>query len=62
MFSDIAEAEEFWRALWEESGSGHKNAEWLEEVEIAFIEHVPCPSEEDWDLMNAEAVNVILKI
>ena len=61
VFSDIAEAEGFWRTLWEESGSGDENAEWLEEVEIAFSGRVPRPSEEAWDLTSAEAVKVILK-
>ena len=41
MFSDITEAEEFWRTLWEENESGDEISEWFEEVEIAFSERVP---------------------
>ena len=51
----------FWRALWEENGSGDENAEWFHEVEIAFSERVSCPSEEAWGLRKVEAVKIILK-
>ncbi|KAK2549053.1 hypothetical protein P5673_030549 [Acropora cervicornis] len=33
VFSDIVEAEGFWRRLWEERGTGDENAEWLKEIE-----------------------------
>ena len=33
VFSDIAEAERFWRKLWEESGTRDENAKWLKEIE-----------------------------
>jgi len=41
VFSDIVEAEGFWRKLWEERGTGDKNAEWLKEIELAISQHVP---------------------
>ena len=34
VFSDIVEAEGFWRRLWEERGTGDENAEWLKEIEL----------------------------
>ncbi|PFX17665.1 hypothetical protein AWC38_SpisGene17993 [Stylophora pistillata] len=40
VFSDITEAEGFWRALWEENGSGDENTEWLEErwrLHLVFV-------------------------
>ena len=36
VFSDIVEAEGFWRRLWEERGTGDENAEWLKEIELAI--------------------------
>ena len=43
MFENIEEASGFWRKLWEERGTGNKNAAWLQEVKIAIHEQVPPP-------------------
>ena len=36
VFSDIVEAEGFWRRLWEDRGTGAENAEWLTKIELAI--------------------------
>ena len=61
VFSDIVEAEGFWRRLWEERGTGDENAEWLKEIELAISQHVPLPTVGTWTLETNEAVKVILK-
>ena len=40
-FEDIEEASEFWRALWEGTGSGNAGMEWIEDVREAMREAVP---------------------
>ena len=61
MFSDIVEAEGFWRRLWEKRGTGDENAEWLKEIELAISQRVPLPTVGTWTLETNEAVKVILK-
>ena len=61
VFSDIVEAEGFWRRLWEERGTGDENAEWLKEIELAISQRVPLPTVGTWTLETNEAVKVILK-
>ena len=51
----------FWRKLWEERGTGNKNAAWLQEVKIAIHEQVPPPTGDEWALEVAEAVKVLSK-
>ena len=60
MFENIEEASRFWRKLWEERGTGNKNAAWLQEVKIAVHEQVP-PIGDEWTLEVAEAVKVLSK-
>ena len=55
------EAEGFWRAPWEDFGSGNESAEWLEEIQLAINWCVPPSSQESWTLEIAEAVKVISK-
>ena len=50
VFSDIVEAEGFWRRLWEERGTGDENAEWLKEIELAISQRVPLPTVGTWGL------------
>ena len=38
---DIEEASEFWKALWEGTGSGNAGMEWIEDVREAMREVVP---------------------
>ena len=40
-FEDIEEASEFWRALWEGTGSGNAGMEWIKDVREAMKEAVP---------------------
>ena len=40
-FEDIEEASEFWRALWEGTGSGNAGMEWIEDVREAMKEAIP---------------------
>ena len=40
-FEDIEEASEFWRKLWEGTGSGNAGMEWIEDVREAMREAVP---------------------
>ena len=61
MFENIEEASAFWRTLWEERGTGNKNAAWLQEVKIAIYEQVPPPTASEWALEVAEAVKVLSK-
>ena len=61
MFENIKEASGFWRKLWEERGTGNKNAAWLPEVKIAIHEQVPPPTGDEWALEVAEAVKVLSK-
>ena len=61
VFSDIVEAEGFWRKLWEERGTGDENAEWFKEIELAISHRVPSPTLGTWTLETNEAVKVILK-
>ena len=44
MFSDIVEAEGFWRRLSEERGTGAENAQWLNEIELAISQRVTSPT------------------
>ena len=39
-FEDIEEANEFWRPLWEGTGSGNVGMEWIEDVREAMREAV----------------------
>ena len=48
MFENIEEASGFWRKLWEERGTGNRNAAWLHEVKIAIHEQVPPPTGDKW--------------
>ena len=41
VFNDLVEAEWFWRRLWEERGTGDKNAEWLKVIELAISQRFP---------------------
>ena len=59
MFENIEEASGFWRKLWEERGTGNKNAAWLQGVKIAIHEQVPPPTGDEWVLEVAEAVKVL---
>ena len=61
VFSDIVEAEGFWRKLWEESGNEDENTEWLKEIEFAISQRVPSPTLGVWTLETNEAVKVILR-
>ena len=61
VFSDIVEAEGFWRRLWEERGTGDENAEWLKEIELAISQRVPSPTLGAWTLETNEALKVTLK-
>ena len=61
MFENIEEASGFWRKLWEERGTGNKNAAWLQKVKIAVHEQVPPPRGDEWTLEVAEAVKVLSK-
>ena len=61
MFENIEEASGFWRKLWEERGTGNKNAAWLQEVKIAIHEQVPPSTGDEWALEVAEAVKVLSK-
>ena len=61
MFENIEEASGFWRKLWEERGTGNKNAAWLQEVKLAIHEQVPPPTGDEWALEVAEAVKVLSK-
>ena len=40
-FEDIEEASEFWRELWDGTGSGNAGMEWIEDVREAIREVVP---------------------
>ena len=42
-------------------GTGHENAEWLKEIELAISRRVPLPTVGTWTLETNEAVKVILK-
>ena len=59
MFHSVAEAEGFWRALWEERGTGNKKAEWLKEMDEAILRCVPPLSRESWKTETTEAARVI---
>ena len=48
----------FWRKLWEERGTGNKNAVWLQEVKMAIHEKVTPLTGDEWALEVAEAVKV----
>ena len=61
MFENIEEASGFWRKLWEERGTGNKNAAWLQEVKLAIHEQVPPPTGDEWALEVAEAVKFLSK-
>ena len=61
MFENIEEASGFWRKLWEERGTGNKNAVWLQEVKLAIHEQVPPPTGDEWALEVAKAVKVLSK-
>ena len=61
MFENIEEPSGFWRKLWEERGTGNKNAAWLQEVKIAIHEQVPPPTGDEWVLQVAESVKVLSK-
>ena len=61
VFENIEEVSGFWRKLWEERGTGNKNAAWLQEVKIAIHEQVPPPTGDEWALEVAEAVKVLSK-
>jgi len=58
---NIEEAISFWRRLWESSGTGNKDAGWLQELKEAIAERVPPPTEEAWQLEPSEAVKVFHK-
>ena len=60
MFSDIVEAEGFWRKLLDERGTGNENAECLKEIELAISQSVPSPTLGAWTVETNEAVKVIL--
>ena len=56
MFENIEEPSGFWRKLWEERGTGNKNAVWLQEVKMAIHEKVTPLTGDEWALEVAEAV------
>ena len=58
MFENIEEPSWFWRKLWEERGTGNKNAVWLQEVKMAIHEKVTPLTGDEWALEVAEAVKV----
>ena len=47
--------------LWENRGSGNKNAASSQEEQIAIHEQVPPPTGDEWALEVAEAVKVLTK-
>ena len=55
MFENIEEPSGFWRKLWEERGTGNKNAVWLQEVKMAIHEKVTPLTGDKWALEVAEA-------
>ena len=61
VFSDIVEAEGFWRRLWEKRVTGDENAEWLKDIELAISQRVPSPTVGAWTQEANEAVKVILR-
>ena len=58
MFENIEEPSGFWRKLWEERGTGNKNAVWLQEVKMAIHEKVTPLTGDEWALEVAEALKV----
>ena len=58
MFENIEEPSGFWRKLWEERGTGNKNAVWLREVKMAIHEKVTPLTGDEWALEVAEALKV----
>ena len=58
MFENFEEPSGFWRKLWEERGTGNKNAVWLQEVKMAIHEKVTPLTGDEWALEVAEAVKV----
>ena len=60
-FENIEEASSFWKALWEQEGSGDISAKWVEEVKSAINSRVAAPTDEQFLLTKEEAVNAIRK-
>ena len=58
MFENFEEPSGFWRKLWEERGTGNKNAVWLQEVKMAIHEKVTPLTGDEWALEVAEEVKV----
>ena len=60
-FDDIEAASSFWRSLWESSGTGNKDANWMKDIKEAIASRVPPPSEEKWDLDPTIAAKIMRK-
>ena len=51
----------FWRNIWESSGTGNKDANWMKDIKEAIASRVPPPSEEECDLDPTIAVKIMRK-
>lgn len=60
-FDDIEAASSFWRSLWELSGTGNKDANWMKDIKEAIPSRVPPPSKEEWDLDPTIAAKIMRK-
>ena len=62
LFDNITEASTFWRSLWETSGTGNSNCQWLKEIERAMDISVPNPDiNQRWELTTECGAKVVRK-
>lgn len=60
-FDDIEAASSFWQSLWELSGTGNKDANWIKDIKEAIPSRVPPLSKEEWDLDPTIAAKIMRK-
>ena len=60
-FDDIEAASSFWRSLWESTGTGNNDANWMKDIKEVMASRVPSPSEEGWNLDPTMAAKITRK-
>ena len=62
LFDNITEASTFWKSLWEMSGTGNSNCQWLKEIKRAMDISVPDPDiNQRWELTTECGAKVVPK-
>ena len=62
VFENIEEASTFWRSLWEKSGTGNANPEWLDKIGAAIDYSISDNESTDkWELRTSQIADVIRK-